>query len=212
MDSQPSLHENMATKGSSTRLDSDAIAQAAAANAAAMGRNMSNYQATLASPVQTSPSPTKSSWTCAEKSSMRTREKSANYGSSTINGRRTISSTRTNSLYKSGSDFQGQYHSVRDRCRRELGVGVVLDTTYADLRHWINDERLVRLPHKGSSWDRVLISALHFADQVHRLGQEIEVFAPDSCAASNLVFGQCLLLLDKVSMPIQLCSDDCMLT
>ncbi|KAJ4412950.1 hypothetical protein N0V82_008633 [Gnomoniopsis sp. IMI 355080] len=198
IDSQPSLHENMASKGTSNRLDSDAIAQAAAANAAAMGRNMSNYQATLASSVQSSPSPTKTSWTSAEKSSLRARKESANYGNLTINGRRTISTNRTNSHSESGSIFQGQYQSVRDRCRRELGVGVVLDTSYADLRHWINDERLVRLPHKGSSWDRVLISALHFADQVNRLGQEIEVFAPDSCAASNLVFGQCLLLLDKL--------------
>lgn len=62
----------------------------------------------------------------------------------------------------------------------------------------------MRLPHKGSSWDRVLIAALRFADQINRLAQEIESFAPDSCPASNLVSGQCLLLLEKVCMLIMI--------
>lgn len=211
IDSQPQIHANMAVNGSSSGLDSDTIARAAAANVVAMSRNMNNYQATLDSPMQATSSLARSSCASTEKGSLRIRKGSSYHGSSTMNGRRAISTFRSNSHFESRDIVKEHYHSVRDRCQRELGVGVglhVLDTSHADLRHWIIDERLIRLPHKGSSWDRVLISAQYFADQVERLGQEIESFAPDSGAASNLVFGQCLLLLEKVYMPIQLSPDD----
>lgn len=101
-DAQPCVHENMAADGSSNRLDSDIIARAAAANAAAMGRNMSNYQATLASPLPKSPSPAKSSWASAETNGLRIRKESSYYGSSTINGRRKTSTFRNNSNFESG--------------------------------------------------------------------------------------------------------------
>jgi hypothetical protein len=92
-----------------------------------------------------------------------------------------------------------QYAFIRGRCFRELGVGVgghVFDTSYAGLLEWIRAERLTRLPHKDGSWDRVLLAAQHFADQVDRLTRAIEGFTPECHAASNLVFGQCLLLLE----------------
>lgn len=200
MDTQPSIHENMTVNKSPSQLDGDAIARAAATNAAAMSRNMSSFQATLTSPLA-SPPPTKSSWTSAA------RRTSSYFGRPTINGRRTTSTFKNNTYFESGDFVKQHYHSVKDRCQRELGVGAsfhLLDTCHADLRHWISNERLTRLPHKGSSWDRVLISAQHSADQINRLGLEIESFAPDSFAASNLVFGQCLLLLEKVSMSASL--------
>lgn len=115
---------------------------------------------------------------------------------------------RINSMFKGSSNSDSaeivreQYLSVRNRCQRELGSNVghnVLDTSLSDLHEWIRNERLTTLPHKGGSWDRVLISAHHFAEQVCSLGEAIESFAPDSGVASNLVFGQCLLLLEKVS-------------
>lgn len=209
MDTQPSIHENMTVNGSSNTVNGDIIARAAAANAAAMGRNRSNYQATFTSPIA-SPSPTRSSWMSAERGSLRTRRTSSYFGRPTMNGRRTTSTFKSNGHFESGDIVKEHYHSIKDRCHRELGVGIgfqLLDTSHADLRHWISNERLMRLPHKGSSWDRVLISAQHFADQVDRLGMEIESFAPDSFAASNLVFGQCLLLLEKVSMSTTLSSE-----
>jgi hypothetical protein len=92
-----------------------------------------------------------------------------------------------------------QYASVRQRCLRDLGAGVgfhAFDTSHDGLREWIKNERLTRLPHKGGSWDRVLIAAQYFAAQVHHLSEVIDSFTPDCEAASNLVFGQCLLLLE----------------
>jgi len=55
---------------------------------------------------------------------------------------------------------------------------------------------MTRLPHKGGSWDRVLIAAQHFAEQVCHFNEQIESFTEDSGAATHLVFGQCLVLLE----------------
>ncbi|KAK7749096.1 hypothetical protein SLS62_008491 [Diatrype stigma] len=97
------------------------------------------------------------------------------------------------------SHVKEQYASVRQRCLRDLGAGVgfrAFDTSYTGLLEWIRNERITRLPHKGGSWDRVLIAAQYFAVQVNRLRETIESFTPECGAASNLVFGQCLLLLE----------------
>ncbi|KAI0858158.1 hypothetical protein F4860DRAFT_517061 [Xylaria cubensis] len=92
-----------------------------------------------------------------------------------------------------------QYVSVRQRCQRELGANVghsAFDTSHSGLTDWVKHERMARLPHKGGSWDRVLISAAYFAGQVNRLSEAIESFTPESEAASNLLYGQCLILLE----------------
>ncbi|KAJ3568853.1 hypothetical protein NPX13_g6279 [Xylaria arbuscula] len=92
-----------------------------------------------------------------------------------------------------------QYVSIRHRSQRELGANVGLyafDTSHSGLVDWIKHERMARLPHKGGSWDRVLISAAYFAGQVNRLGEAIESFTPETEAASNLLYGQCLTLLE----------------
>ncbi|TGJ87334.1 hypothetical protein E0Z10_g1461 [Xylaria hypoxylon] len=94
---------------------------------------------------------------------------------------------------------QEQYVSVRQRCQRQLGASVGLsafDTSHSGLVDWIKHERMARLPHKGGSWDRVLISASYFVGQVNRLSEAIESFTPECEAASNLLYGQCLILLE----------------
>lgn len=198
-DSQALTHSDM--------VDSGAIARAAAANAAAMRRNSDNYQASLSygSPLQ-SPTSTKTQYASNDKGgSLRARKSVSSFQNHHTSGRLVSSFRGSNASYSESADIvEEQYLHVRHRCQRELGVGVglhVLDTSYPDLLEWIRDERLTRLPHKGGSWDRVLISAQHFADQVSRLGHAIELFAPSSEPASNLVFGQCLLLLQRVISP-----------
>lgn len=175
-------------------LDNDAIARAAAANAAAMRRNSSTHKNSMSSPTVMSPA--KSSF--SEKGGSASSRK----GFSSF-GARISSAFRGSSNSESAEIVREQYISVRNRCQRELGASVghnVLDTSLSDLHEWIRNERLTTLPHKGGSWDRVLISAHHFAEQVCSLGEAIESFAPESGVASNLVFGQCLLLLEKVSI------------
>lgn len=77
------------------------------------------------------------------------------------------------------------------------GIGhYAFDTSHEGLLKWIRTERMTRLPPKGGSWDRVLISAHYFADQVERFNREISDFTASSGSATNLVFGQCLVLLE----------------
>lgn len=97
-----------------------------------------------------------------------------------------------------------QYASVLQRSQRELGANVgrfAFGTNYNGLSDWIKRERMDRLPHRGGPWDRVLISAHYFAAQVNRLSEAIVSFTPDCEDASNLIFGQCLLLLDVSNPP-----------
>jgi len=111
------------------------------------------------------------------------------------------STVRTSSFggIQAAEQVKEQYTTSRNHAFRVLGSnfsGYAFDTSFTGLLEWIRDERLIRLPHKGGSWDRVLIAAQHFAEQVHRFNLAIENFASESNAASNLVFGQCLLLLE----------------
>lgn len=194
VDNQQQVAEQSATDGSASgSLDNDTVARAAAANAAAMRRNSNTYRTSTSS--QAAMSPAKSSF------SERGGNASVRKGLSSF-ASRISSSFRGSSNSESAEIVREQYISVRNRCQRELGASVghnVLDTSISDLHEWIRNERLTTLPHKGGTWDRVLISAHHFAEQVCSLGEAIESFAPESGDASNLVFGQCLLLLENVS-------------
>lgn len=102
-----------------------------------------------------------------------------------------------------GHHIKDQYNTVYRECERKLGKHVgsfAYDTSYEGLLDWIRSERLIRVPHKGGHWDRVLVEVQHFAQQVSQLAMSIGVVADDSIAASNLIFGHCLLLLE-VSHP-----------
>ncbi|RYO75927.1 hypothetical protein DL766_004901 [Monosporascus sp. MC13-8B] len=130
---------------------------------------------------------------------------SPSFGSIRVNKRTTSYGKRVNVSRGSNSNMttinsvKEQYASIRQRCRQDLGAGVnhyAFDTSHAHLLEWIRNERITRLPHKGGSWDRVLIAAQYFAFQVNRLRDAIESFTPECGAASHLVYGQCLLLLE----------------
>ncbi len=98
-----------------------------------------------------------------------------------------------------------QLETSRSHAYRVLGSnfgGYAFDTSITGLLDWIRDERLIRLPHKGGSWDQVLIAAQHFAEQVHRFNIAISTFESEVNAATNLVFGQCLLLLEVRSLTL----------
>lgn len=112
---------------------------------------------------------------------------------------RTTSSVRASFGRFTNAFVREQHSIVRRRVEHELGHGMhehIYNTSYEGLLQWIKSERLMRLPHKGGSWDRVLIAAQYFAEQVHHFHHHIETFTEDSDGATNFVFGQCLLLLD----------------
>jgi hypothetical protein len=81
----------------------------------------------------------------------------------------------------------------------ELGAGVyqsIGDVSYVRFLEWIRSERLTTLPHKGSRWDKVLIRAIYFAEQLHKFEQAVQAFAHDSSAAAAIGYGHAQLLLE----------------
>ncbi|KAH6633587.1 hypothetical protein C7974DRAFT_412571 [Boeremia exigua] len=79
----------------------------------------------------------------------------------------------------------------------ELGAAVSTSgVSYVNFLEWIRAERLTTLPHKGSRWDKVLIRALYFAEQLHNFDRAIQGFALDSQAAAAVGYGHARLLLE----------------
>lgn len=89
--------------------------------------------------------------------------------------------------------------ALRKRSMAELGAGVyqsVSNVSYISFLEWVRSERLTTLPHKGSRWDKVLIRALYFAEQLHKFEQAVQSFALDSSAAAAVGYGHAQLLLE----------------
>ncbi|KAK7188148.1 nacht domain protein [Paraphaeosphaeria sporulosa] len=89
--------------------------------------------------------------------------------------------------------------ALKKKSITQLGAGVhqsVAGTTFYHFLEWIRTERLTTLPHKGSRWDRVLIRALFFAEQLHNLNIAIKGYALDSDAAASLGYDHARLLLE----------------
>lgn len=88
---------------------------------------------------------------------------------------------------------------LKKKSMSELGSGVsqsTSDTSFINLVEWIRNERLATIPHKGSKWDKVLIRALYFAEQLHGFESAIQGFALESNAAAQLGYGHARLLLE----------------
>lgn len=88
--------------------------------------------------------------------------------------------------------------ALAERSKKALGVAHenIRDVTYVSFLEWIRSERLTTLPHKGSRWDKVLIRALYFAEQLHNFEQAIQPFAHNSSSAAIVGYGHAQLLLE----------------
>lgn len=69
-------------------------------------------------------------------------------------------------------------------------------TTLEGFLEFITKERLTRVPHRGSRWDRVLKCAEYFALQISVYGDSIEGFAPRSKSGCQMALSQCRVLLE----------------
>lgn len=99
--------------------------------------------------------------------------------------------------------------TLKKKSVSQLGAGVyqgVAGTTFIQFLEWIRTERLTTLPHKGSRWDRVLIRALYFAEQLHNLNSAIQGYAMDSHFAASLGYDHTRLLLEVSPAKLQLFS------
>lgn len=101
--------------------------------------------------------------------------------------------------FKKHEYVRDEHVVIRRRAQHELGANIstrVINTSYTELLEWIRSERLTRLPHKASGWDRVLSAAQYFAEQVHGFEAAVEAFTDESSAAAQFIYGQSLLLLE----------------
>jgi hypothetical protein len=116
-----------------------------------------------------------------------------------FNKRYSGSSNKIGLVQESGS-------SLQKRSIAELGAGIyqgISNVSYINLLEWIRTERLTTLPHKGSRWDKVLIRALYFAEQLNNFDKAIQPYALDSSAAAAVGYGHAQLLLGVCIAPNQ---------
>ncbi|CAI6335559.1 unnamed protein product [Periconia digitata] len=109
--------------------------------------------------------------------------------------------SNSNSYYEFGF-VQETASSLKKKSISQLGSGVyqsVADTSFVGFLEWIKTERLTTLPHKGSRWDRVLVRALYFSEQLHRFDTAIQSFALNSNAAASIGYSHARLLLELES-------------
>ena len=63
---------------------------------------------------------------------------------------------------------------------------------------FITRERLTRIPHRGSTWDRVLKNAEFFGVQISAYSDSVDHFVFDAQAALQTALGNCRLLIEVV--------------
>lgn len=70
--------------------------------------------------------------------------------------------------------------------------------------NFVANERLHRMPHRGSRWDKILRWAEYFATQVSTLHESVSSFVPNSAATAQVVWAGCRTLLQvspSLSLP-----------
>lgn len=61
--------------------------------------------------------------------------------------------------------------------------------------NFVANERLHRMPHRGSRWDKILRWAEYFATQVSTLHESVHSFVPNSAETAQVVWAGCRILL-----------------
>lgn len=65
--------------------------------------------------------------------------------------------------------------------------------------NYVANERLHRMPHRGSRWDKILRWAEYFATQVSALHESVSPFVPNSAETAQVVWAGCRILLQVSS-------------
>ena len=79
------------------------------------------------------------------------------------------------------------------------------ECTVEEFLEFIANDRLRRLPHKGSQWDTILKWAEYFAIQVYMYHKSVEPFVSKSQEAAQLDWASCRMLL-KVGGSLVACT------
>ncbi len=83
----------------------------------------------------------------------------------------------------------------RDECRRINSDALDTTTSMKSFYDFVAKDRLRRMPHKGSRWDKILRWAEYFAAQVSLYHESVGPFVPNSEETAVLLWASCRILL-----------------
>jgi hypothetical protein len=83
---------------------------------------------------------------------------------------------------------------------RHVDEDYIDSVTIESLINYIDQERLINMPHQGGKWDRVLKWAEFFALQIAGYEEAVSPFVPDSRIASKLIGVASQVLLEVCSI------------
>ncbi|MCJ1467798.1 hypothetical protein MMC07_006423 [Pseudocyphellaria aurata] len=89
--------------------------------------------------------------------------------------------------------------TVTKEYRRRLVVSTKVELPKVESEesflNFVANERLHRMPHRGSRWDKILRWAEYFAAQVSALHEGVSSFVPNSAETAQVVWASCRILL-----------------
>lgn len=86
------------------------------------------------------------------------------------------------------------------------GAFVATDSVESFL-DFVAADRLRRMPHRGSRWDKILRWAEHFSTQVSRYHEFVNPFVPNSQQTAKLIWASCRILIQvKLAFRRWLCT------
>lgn len=116
------------------------------------------------------------------------------------------STATTNGIHEELSNFSVAQNIIRKRpvqvtskCHKELTVlsSGALSTpgSVESFLDFVAADRLRRMPHKGSRWDKILLWAEYFTTHVSMFHESVGVFVPNSEETAQLVWASSRILL-----------------
>jgi hypothetical protein len=94
-------------------------------------------------------------------------------------------------------------HNLRMLDKRTYTDNYFDQLTYDSYRSYVANERLIRMPPRGSFWDRALSAAWIFGENLWDFGLAIENFCPDTKDAAVTALASCKILLEvKLSLSL----------
>ncbi len=83
----------------------------------------------------------------------------------------------------------------KEECRRINSDALDATTSMKSFYDFVAKDRLRRMPHKGSRWDKILRWAEYFAAQVSLYQESVGRFVPNSEETAVLLWASCRILL-----------------
>ena len=119
----------------------------------------------------------------------------------TTNGTKGMSHKETSEvtiLVKSTEQVSSQYESQLGSL---VNVREIYGKSLQSLLDFIATDRLRRVPHRGSRWDKILRMAEHFAIRISLYQEAVGGMFSKSSEAARMIWGSCWALLQVILLP-----------